>query len=253
MVYSVEFRLFRVPFLTILQQRIKAIHPMKKATFLLYILPFIIPLISGSLNTGNEVRGKITISNCKNNVVKGSGYNKDGTEIMHSDDPMAQPNRNVIISLHPLDFKPTLTLTEDAYISQSQQTFIPNVLPVVVGSKVHFLNEDEFFHNVQSYTPKSRFSIGRRAPGISYSVKIKRTGVIDLTCDIHAHMNAKILSFDTPYFCRLNEDGTFTLRDLPDGKYRVEIFHPYCNKIIDEIELKGGKVYDLSYTLSDKA
>jgi hypothetical protein len=54
---------------------------------------------------------------------------------MHSDDPMAQPNRNVIISLHPLDFKPELSLTEDAYVSQSQQTFIPNVLPVVVGSR----------------------------------------------------------------------------------------------------------------------
>ncbi|NNF36225.1 MAG: hypothetical protein HKN68_19130 [Saprospiraceae bacterium] len=216
-------------------------------------MPFLFPLIHGSLNSGNEIKGKITISNCENKVVRGSGYNKDGTEIMHSDDPMAQPNRNVIISLHPLDFKPETALTEDAYISQSQQTFIPNVLPVVVGSKVHFLNEDEFFHNVQSYTPKSRFSIGRRAPGISYSVKIKKTGIIDLTCDIHAHMNAKILSFDTPYFCRLQEDGTFSMKGLPDGKYRLEVFHPFCNKIIDEVELMEGKLHEYNYTLSDKA
>jgi plastocyanin len=213
-------------------------------------------MIPGAINLiqdGNEVKGTITISNCQGSVVKGTGYNKDGTEIMHSDDPMAQPNRNVIISLHPLDFEPSLTLTEDAYISQSQQTFIPNVLPVVVGSKVHFLNEDEFFHNVQSYTPKSRFSIGRRAPGISYSIKIKKTGVVDLTCDIHAHMNAKILSFDTPYFCRLNADGSYSIKDLPDGKYRIEVFHPFCNKIIEEIEISGGKVYKFDYNISDKA
>jgi plastocyanin len=226
---------------------------MKKTILLFYMLSAILPGIYTHLQEGNEVTGKITVSNCQNTIVKGVGYNKDGTEIMHSDDPMAQPDRNVIVSMHPLDFEPTLTLSEDAYISQSQQTFIPNVLPVVVGSKVHFLNEDEFFHNVQSYTPKARFSIGRRAPGISYSIKIKKTGIVDLTCDIHAHMNAKILSFDTPYFCRLNEDGSYALKDLPDGKYRLEVFHPFCNKIIDEVEVSGGKVFEFNYHLSGKA
>jgi hypothetical protein len=225
---------------------------MKKFLLLFYILSAIVPRAYLFLQAENEVNGKITISNCQNTFVKGNGYNKDGTEIMHSDDPMAQPNRNVIISLHPLDFVPALALTKDAYISQSQQTFIPNVLPVVVGSKVHFLNEDEFFHNVQSYTPKSRFSIGRRAPGISYSIKIKKLGVVELTCDIHAHMNAKILSFDTPYFCRLNADGSYSIKSLPDGKYRLEVFHPTCPKIIDEIEVSGGKVFEFNYHLSDK-
>lgn len=229
------------------------IRGMKKIVLLICLATAMSVYMDGPTKAGNEVKGMITISNCQTNVVKGSGYNKDGTEIMHSNDPMAQPNRNVIISLHPLDFEPTLALTEDAYLSQSQQTFIPNVLPVVVGSQVHFLNEDEFFHNVQSYTNKSRFSIGRRAPGISYSIKIKRTGVIDLTCDIHEHMNAKILSFDTPYFCRMNEDGSFSLKNLPDGKYRVEIFHPFCNHITDEIDVQEGKVIEMKYYLSDKA
>ena len=113
----------------------------------------------------NTISGKIKLSNCTKTFVKGDGYNKDGTEIMHSNDPMAQPDMNVVISLHPLNFEPELVPTTDAFITQSEQTFIPHILPVVVGSKVHFLNEDEFFHNVQSYTPKARFSIGRRAPG----------------------------------------------------------------------------------------
>lgn len=173
---------------------------MKKYPFLFIFLPLILSFTFPYLKDSNEIHGNITISNCQSTIIKGNGYSSDGIELMHSDDPMAQPNRNVIISMHPLNFKPTLAMTEDAYISQSQQTFIPNVLPVVVGSKVHFLNEDEFFHNVQSLAPGLKFSIGRRAPGISYSVKIKKTGVIDLSCDIHEHMNATILSFDTPYF-----------------------------------------------------
>ena len=197
----------------------------------------------------NVIRGKILVSNCSKVFTKGDGYNKDGTEIMQSDNPLAQPERNVIISLHPLSFEPELKLTENAYITQTEQTFIPNVLPVVVGSKVYFLNEDEFFHNVQSYTPRSRFSIGRRAPGITYSITIKKAGVIDLTCDIHSHMNARILSLETPYFSRINADGTFEIKDLPDGTYRLEIFHPNCEGKVDEVELVGGKVFEFDYEM----
>jgi hypothetical protein len=65
-------------------------------------------------------------------------------------------------------------------------------------------------------------------------------------------MNAKILSFDTPYFCRLNDNGSYSLKHLPDGKYRLEVFHPYCNKIIDEIEISGGKVFEFNYIVSNK-
>ena len=110
-----------------------------------------------------------------------------------------------------------------------------------------------FFHNVQSYTRKARFSIGRRAPGISYSIKIKKLGIVELTCDIHPHMNAKILSFDTPYFCRIQEDGSYSLKNLPDGKYRIEIFHPFCNKVYDELEISNGEIKEVNFVITNKA
>lgn len=113
----------------------------------------------------NTVQGKISIlSECPPKRVI---HYADGTDIMHSDDPMATPDRNVIIILHPLSFEPTSSPTENAYVSQQEQTFSPNVLPIVAGSKVSFLNEDEFFHNVQSLTRGARFNIGRRAPGVA--------------------------------------------------------------------------------------
>ena len=74
-----------------------------------------------------------------------------------------------------------------------------------------------------------------------------------MTCDIHEHMNAKILSFDTPYFCRLNQDGTYSIKNLPDGHYRLEIFHPLCDKIIDELKIEGGVIYNFDYEISSKA
>jgi plastocyanin len=215
------------------------------------LLLLLMPLFFSSITyKQNEVKGFISFSDCSKWITKGKQYNADGTEILHSDNPLAIPDRNTIISLHPLDFTPKLLKTENAYVTQQEQTFIPHVLPVVVGSNVHFLNEDEFFHNVQSYTPKNRFSIGRRAPGVSYSIKIRKTGVIDLKCDIHAHMHAKILSFETPFFCRVNEDGSYSIKNLPDGNYRLQVFHPTCENRAMEISVKGGQVAQYDFNLS---
>lgn len=218
--------------------------------FLLLLLSF--SFVETHREDTNSIKGSIELMDCSGVIEKGSGYNKDGTEVMHSMDAMATPERNVIISIHPLDFNAVLNPTQDAYISQKEQTFLPLVLPVVVGSKVHFLNEDEFFHNVQSYTSKSRFSIGRRAPGISYSQKIKKEGVIHLLCDIHSHMKAVILSLDTPYFTRVDEDGSYEIKGLPDGQYRIQVYHPSCGNLTDEVAISGGETQTINYNYSIK-
>ena len=225
---------------------------MAKYISLIFILFFNQPLDVSVERDANEVHGKISITKCQDWIVKGRGYSRDQIEFMRSDHPLAQPDGNVIISMHPLDFKPKLILTQDAYISQREQTFIPNILPIVVGSKVHFLNEDEYFHNVQSLDRGSRFSIGRRAPGISYSRTIKKKGEVVISCDIHEHMQATILSFDTPYFCRLDEDGHYVIKDLPDGRYRIEVFHPVCSKITKEVTIEGEKSFEFNFHISEK-
>lgn len=160
-------------------------------------------------------------------------------------------DRNIIISFHPLSFKPSLESTKDATITQKEQTFIPHVLPITVGSSIYLLNEDQFFHNIYSLTPGSRFNIGRRPPGSPYSIHIKKEGVIKLSCDIHSHMSAIILSLDTPYFTRIQGDGSYQMNQLPDGKYRVEVYHPQGRKMKAEVEVRNGQVLKQNFDLSN--
>ncbi|MEN0004522.1 MAG: carboxypeptidase regulatory-like domain-containing protein [Bacteroidota bacterium] len=207
-----------------------------------------------SAQTGNNTfKGHIKIPVLKEPITRGKGYNKDRTPIMHSDDPMAAPPRNVIVSVHPLSFDAAYEPTTDAFMTQKEQTFLPLVLPVTKGSTVYLLNEDQFFHNVFSLTPKARFNIGRRPPGNSYPQKIKKSGVIRLGCDIHTHMAGFILSLETPYFQRVDVNGNFQLQQLPDGRYRVEIYHPQLKKVTATIELKGGQTLTKNFDLSTRA
>ncbi len=201
----------------------------------------------------SQVSGTVTFPDTEPIIRKGNGYNNDGTPIMKSNDTLAQLNYNTIISFHPLDFEPTLTETKTNVITQKEQTFIPNVLPVTKGTTVYFLNEDQFFHNVFSLSPIARFNIGRRPPGNSYAKKMAKPGIIRLGCDIHAHMSGTILSLNTPYFVRVNSSGKYRIKELPSGKYRVEIYHPITKKRTVIIEVEEGKPQKLNFDLSTKA
>lgn len=197
----------------------------------------------------NEVYGTISLPPARKWAVRGSGYNKDGSQAMHSSSPLADPGMNVIVSAHPLDFQPSLPPTADAVITQKEQTFLPCVLPVTVGSTVYFMNEDQFSHSIYSMTLRS-IAIGRRPPGEVHPRKIAKPGIIKLSCDIHTHMRGVILSLDTPYFTRAGADGSYRLGGLPDGRYRIEVFHLDAGKRTAEVVLSGGKAQrqDLDFT-----
>jgi plastocyanin len=108
-----------------------------------------------------------------------------------------------------------------AAMDQRNETFVPHVLAVMVGTLVEFPNSDLIYHNVFSLSRAKRFDLGRYAAGKSKSVRMDRTGVIRVFCDIHSHMNAFVLVFNHPFFDVTDVEGRFELPSLPAGTYTV--------------------------------
>lgn len=224
-----------------------------------YSIIFLLALASFSYNFigGNTVKGKIDLSNINESLIrKGTSY-KDNAAAISAEkkkvEEINQPKNNIYISLHPLDFEPELSPTKDVKMTQRAKTFCPNVVAVTKGSTVHFVNEDEHYHNVYSLTKKARFNIGRRPTGNVYGQKINKVGVVKLGCDIHPEMGGVILSLDTPYFTKINEDGTYKITNLPDGSYKIQVYHPLFQKYTEEISVKGNEVMTKDIKLEAKA
>ncbi len=110
-------------------------------------------------------------------------------------------------------------------ITQINKTFVPRVLPVTVGSKVDFKNEDALFHNVFSLSRPNDFDAGLYKGGQSYSRTFNEPGAVQILCNIHASMLAYVVVVDTPWYAQAGGSGQFSIRGVPPGEYVLEAWH----------------------------
>jgi plastocyanin len=111
-------------------------------------------------------------------------------------------------------------------LAQKDQSFVPRVLAVAVGTRVDFPNLDRIYHNVFSLSPVRRFDLGKYPRGESRQVAFTKPGLVNVYCDIHADMEAFVLVLPHVGFVRPEANGSFVFPKLRAGHYRVKIWHP---------------------------
>ncbi len=118
--------------------------------------------------------------------------------------------------------------TKPVLLDQKNFQFSPKVVALIPGQDLKVKNSDEELHNIHAYGEEgaTRFNIPILAK-MKTSIRIEKVEVLDLFCDIHAQMRAYILCLENPYFTRLNADGSFDLKSLPDQATEISFWHPY--------------------------
>jgi plastocyanin len=128
-----------------------------------------------------------------------------------------------------------------ARIDQKNMTFIPRVLPVVEGTTVDFLNSDALLHNV--FSPDAcaeRFNLGTWPQGQVKSFTFKKDCFASLLCKVHPEMEGFIIVVDTPYFAVTSADGSYHIKDVPDGSYTVKVWHPKLKATQKSVTVAGA-------------
>lgn len=112
-----------------------------------------------------------------------------------------------------------------ATMDQIDKTFVPGLLPIVVGTRVLFPNHDQIHHHVYSFSRTKSFELplykGLDAPPVVFD----KVGVVKVGCNIHDWMSGIILVLPTPYFAVTDGEGRFALNDLPGGTYKLAAWH----------------------------
>lgn len=58
--------------------------------------------------------------------------------------------------------------------------------------------------------------------------------IFAMQCGFHAYMESWGLAVTNPYFAKTDEQGRFTLTDVPPGTYKLVVWHPYIRNTIEQ-------------------
>ena len=197
--------------------------------------------ITGRVTLTTAVRGVPLASNVYQPRAVGRHAAGQGPEI-----------QNVVVYLKGAVFQGVLP-TARHEIEQRNETFAPRVTVVTRGSVVAFPNDDPYFHNVFSLSRAGTFDLGRYRQGQSREQQFTKAGLIKVFCHIHSHMSASIMVLDHPYFAVPRADGSFTLPDVPAGKYTIVGWHERVGERSGTIDVQAGRTasIDLSLPVQD--
>ena len=117
-------------------------------------------------------------------------------------------------------------------IGQLNKTFVPRILPVTVGSTVHFANLDPIFHNVFSLSKPNDFDSGLYKAGQSFNKTFTKAGPVQVLCNIHSSMLGYVVVVDSPWYGQADARGAFTIRGVPPGDYDLEAWHEASSQVI---------------------
>lgn len=152
-------------------------------------------------------------------------------------------NGDAVVYVEKIPNKTFPAPKEPVVLDQVNLMFVPHVLPVLVGTTVAFPNSDEVRHNVFSPSPARRFNLGTYPKGVSRTVTFDKPGEVALLCNVHAEMSAYVIVVETPYFAVSAKDGSYTIRNVPPGKYVLKTWHEKLKPQTREVEVpEGGSV-----------
>ncbi len=137
-----------------------------------------------------------------------------------------------------------------AVIRQRDKQFDPPVTIVMRGATVDFPNDDKFFHNVFSVSRPARFDLGLYKSGTTKSVEMKHAGTVDVYCNIHPNMIARVKVLDNPFYTATDAHGRFTIAGVPPGDVTVVAWLPTGDQASSKVTVRAGEVAEVKLEVS---
>ena len=140
--------------------------------------------------------------------------------------------------------------SQKVVLDQKGCVYMPRVVVVPTTGQLDILNSDGILHNIHTYGTANP-SINKAQPKFKkvLTEKFTKPEIIKVTCDAHGWMAGWIVATDHPFVAVTDEKGGFSIKDVPPGTYKVEIWHETLGKQVKEVSIKAKEEAKLSLEL----
>ncbi len=204
------------------------------------------------VSNGGTVTGKVTFSGkdpapkvyniTKDNKVCGTGTRKiDYVRVNNG------ALTDAVVYLHKVkEGKPFPAELSASKIDQKGCEFKPFLQAMKNSTKIAAISRDPILHNIHTYeiigrTKKTVFNVSQPEPStVKKTVKLKRGTAMKVECDAHDFMHGFVFVAKNPYFAVVGEDGSYSIDNVPPGKYTIKAWHGTLKDQKAKVEVPAG-------------
>lgn len=158
--------------------------------------------------------------------------------------------RNVVVAIEGIR-RGKRQRREGGIIDQKDCRYDPHVVLVPVGASLTIKNSDGILHNVHSHSVVNP-PFNKPQPKFKKTLKetFAKAEILRLTCDAHTWMSGWVVVHEHPYYVVTDEQGNFSLTEVPPGEYTLRIWHETLGEKRQSITVKSGANESLRIELS---
>ena len=163
--------------------------------------------------------------------------------------------KDVVVVVEGVQSGKPFTFTS-AQIEANVCQFLPFVTVVSDKRQLTVTNRDPVSHDIQGYTyDQSGVDIVLHRPSLMATGTtdivhlVKGRKVFTMQCGMHPYMQNWGYAIDNPYYAVTDQDGAFSIGDLPPGTYTVKAWHPILGAQEREltVEPNGTTLLDVRF------
>jgi plastocyanin len=194
---------------------------------------------------GGSIVGAVTLSGPIPAMPPRQIGNKDpqvcGTGVRQSESLIVNSSggvKNAVVIVEGVTSGKAISDAATPPLDQKGCEYTPHVNVVLKNTEIAMRNSDPVLHTIQFFEgDQSLFNIAQPIQGQVTKYKIESAGVINVECAVHGWMRGNVVVVDNPYYATTDENGKFSITDVPPGRYRVRIWHEFLGEQIQEVTL----------------
>jgi plastocyanin len=127
--------------------------------------------------------------------------------------------------------------------------YVPHLLAMRVGQELRVLNDDQTSHNIHPL-PKINAEWNKSQPIGAQPIiaKFDKEEFIPVKCNIHPWMHGYFAVLKTSHFAISTDDGSFSLANLPAGKYTITAWHEKYGTQTQDVTITGNETKTIDFT-----